>query len=193
MTVNKGLSALANSNPNFSNQGLENAVNELKIGWVIKSSTLDTKIADNTVLTTSQKNDLKDLINNVPHLNVGRVLGDLIRHTKTTTILVTHDIKYALNISDRILVFKAGIIQQYAEPIKIYCEPANCYCAKILGDINQITFDQEVKFIRPENLRVVNNSNYSVLVEKSYFQGNIYKIKGTLENLPCHFFSTATK
>ena len=83
MTVNKGLSALANSNPNFSNQGLENAVNELKIGWVIKSSTLDTKIADNTVLTTSQKNDLKDLINNVPHLNVGRVLGDLIRHTKT--------------------------------------------------------------------------------------------------------------
>ena len=113
----------------------------------------------------------------------------IIRHTKTTTILVTHDIKYALNMSDRILVFKAGIIQQYADPIKIYCEPANCYCAKILGDINQITFDQEVKFIRPENLRVVNNSNYSVLVEKTYFQGNIYKIKGTLENLPCHFFS----
>jgi len=83
MTVNKGLSSLANKNPNFSNQGLENAINELKIGWVIKSSTLDTKITDNTVLTTSQKNDLKDLINNVPHLNIGRVLGDLIRHTNT--------------------------------------------------------------------------------------------------------------
>ena len=113
----------------------------------------------------------------------------IIRHTKTTTILVTHDIKYALNISDRILVFKAGIIQQYADPIKIYCEPANCYCAKILGDINQITLDQEVKFIRPENLKVVDNSNYCILVEKSYFQGNIYKIKGTLENHPFHFFS----
>ncbi len=113
----------------------------------------------------------------------------IIRHTKTTTILVTHDIKDALNISDRILVFKAGIIQQYADPIKLYCEPANCYCAKILGDINQITFDHEVRFIRPEKFKVVDNSDYSVLVEKSYFQGNIYKIKGILENLPCHFFS----
>lgn len=83
MTVNKGLSSLANKSPNFSNQGLENAVNELKIGWVIKSFTLDQAINDNTVLTDSQKNDLKDLINNVPHLNVGRVLNDLIRHTNT--------------------------------------------------------------------------------------------------------------
>ena len=83
MTVNKGLSSLANKSPNFSNQGLENAINELKIGWVIKSFTLDTSINDNTVLTTSQKNDLKDLINNIAHLNVGRVLGDLIRHTNT--------------------------------------------------------------------------------------------------------------
>ena len=83
MTVNKGLSSLANKSPNFSNQGLENAVNELKIGWVIKSFSLDQAINDNTVLTDSQKNDLKDLINNVPHLNVGRVLNDLIRHTNT--------------------------------------------------------------------------------------------------------------
>ncbi len=83
MSVNKGLSSLANSNPNFSNQGLENAINELKIGWVIKGFQLDTAINDNTVLSTSQKNDLKDLINNIAHLNVGRVLGDLIRHTNT--------------------------------------------------------------------------------------------------------------
>ena len=83
MTVNKGLSSLANKNPNFSNQGLENAVNNLKIGWVIKSSTLDTVIATNAILTTSQKTDLKADINNVSHINLGRVFGDLIRHTKT--------------------------------------------------------------------------------------------------------------
>ena len=83
MTVNKGLSSLANSNPNFSNQGLENAINELKIGWVIKGSQLDTDIQNNTVLTTSQKNDLKDTIHNVQYLNLGRVFGDLVRHTNT--------------------------------------------------------------------------------------------------------------
>ena len=83
MTVNKGLASLADNQPNFSNQALENAITELKLGWAIKSSELDTAIQDNNVLTTSQKNDLKDDINNIAHLNIGRVLGDLIRHTNT--------------------------------------------------------------------------------------------------------------
>ena len=83
MTVAKGLKSLAESSPNFSNQALENAVDTLKVGWVIKSSQLDTDIQNNTVLTTSQKNDLKDDINNLTHVNIGRTLGDLIRHSAT--------------------------------------------------------------------------------------------------------------
>ena len=83
MTVNKGLLSLVENTPNFSNQALENAVNTLKVGWVIKGSQLDTAIQDNTVLTTSQKNDLKDDINNIAHINLGRVLGDLVRHSAT--------------------------------------------------------------------------------------------------------------
>ena len=83
MTVNKGLLSLVENVPNFSNQALENAVETLKLGWVLKSSQLDSVIASNGVLTTSQKNDLKDDINNVSHINLGRVLGDLIRHSAT--------------------------------------------------------------------------------------------------------------
>ena len=81
--INKGLKSLVESSPNFSNQGLENAISAFKIGWVLKSFQLDTAIEDNTVLTTSQKNDLKDDINNLPHINMGKVLGDLVRHTNT--------------------------------------------------------------------------------------------------------------
>ena len=83
MTVNKGLLSLVENVPNFSNQALENAVETLKLGWVLKSSQLDSVVASNGVLTTSQKNDLKDDINNVSHINLGRVLGDLIRHSAT--------------------------------------------------------------------------------------------------------------
>jgi len=83
MTVNKGFLSLVNSSPNFSNQALENAVNSLKIGWVDKSSTLDSVIASNAVLSTSQKTDLKADINNVSYINLGRVFGDLIRHSAT--------------------------------------------------------------------------------------------------------------
>jgi len=81
MTVKKGLTSLVENEPNFSNQALENAVNTLKVGWVTKSFELDSVIASNGVLTTSQKNDLKDEINNVTHLNLGRTLGDLVRHS----------------------------------------------------------------------------------------------------------------
>jgi len=90
MTVNKGLKSLVESNPNFSNQSLENAINDIKsvdkddgYSWIKSSIDVDTAIEDNTVLTASQKNDLKDTINNQSHLNVGRYLNDVIRHTNT--------------------------------------------------------------------------------------------------------------
>ena len=83
MTVTKGLKALAESDPDFSDQHLENAIIELRIGWVAKSIDLDTEIQNNSVLTLSQKNDLKQTINNIGYLNVGRYFGDMIRHTKS--------------------------------------------------------------------------------------------------------------
>ena len=81
--ANKGLKSLSESLPNFSNQALENAINDLKIGWVTKSIQLDTDIENNIILTASQKNDLKDTINNIGYLNAGGFLGDLLRHTNT--------------------------------------------------------------------------------------------------------------
>ena len=44
MTVAKGKKALYENDPNFSDQALENAINNLKIGWVAKSIQLDTAI-----------------------------------------------------------------------------------------------------------------------------------------------------
>ena len=75
MPIKKGLKSLAGTTPNFSNQNIENAINQLKIGWVAKTSTLDTAITTNNVLTDTQKNDARLTINNMPHLNIGRV-GD---------------------------------------------------------------------------------------------------------------------
>ena len=83
MAVNKGLKSLAGTTPNFSNQNIENAINQLKIGWVAKTFTLDTAITTNNVLTETQKNDARLTINNVQHLNIGRYLNDLLKHTDT--------------------------------------------------------------------------------------------------------------
>ena len=84
--INKGLTSLVNASPNFSSQAIENAMNDIKsvdkddgYSWIKSSIDVDTAIEDNTVLTASQKNDLKDTINNQSHLNVGRYLNDVIR------------------------------------------------------------------------------------------------------------------
>jgi len=83
MTVKKGLTTLVNNTPDFSNQNLENSINELKIGWVAKTFTLDTAIKTNNVLTDTQKNNARLSINNHPHLNIGRYMNDLLDHTAT--------------------------------------------------------------------------------------------------------------
>ena len=89
MTVNKGLLSIVENTPNFSNQALENAVNDIKAvdqddGYqFIKSQfDVDTAIRTNIVLSTSQKNDALETLNAAqPHLQIARILTDVVRHT----------------------------------------------------------------------------------------------------------------
>ena len=106
----------------------------------------------------------------------------IVRDSKVTTILVTHDINDAFNISDKILIFKDGISQQFSSPESMYCEPANCYCAETLGDVNKFPIDDKIYYIRPENLNIVNHSEYSINVQKCFFQGREYKITGKFKD-----------
>ena len=81
MAINQGLKTLAESTPDFSNQGVQNLIAPVNIGWVLKTRTLSQKVDASEVLTISQKNDLNDTLNTQPHLNLGRVLEDLDLHT----------------------------------------------------------------------------------------------------------------
>mgnify|MGYP001392885203 CR=1 FL=1 len=91
MTVNKGLTSIIDSDPNLSNQAQENVINDIKAvdkddghQFILSQFLLDTAIHNNTVLTTSQKNDaLATLYAAQPHLQIGRYLNDTIRHTNT--------------------------------------------------------------------------------------------------------------
>ena len=115
----------------------------------------------------------------------------ILKSTNTTTILVTHDIKDTFDISDRILVFKAGIVQQFDKPEEMYCNPVNCYCAKILGDINRIHIDGRELYIRPEKIKVVDKSEHKLKVENTLFIGKEYKIIGTLNKDEIYFYNSS--
>ena len=114
----------------------------------------------------------------------------VLQKKKITTILVTHDIKNILNISDKILIFKEGVLQQYDSPEKMYCNPSNCYCGKLLGDLNELFINNKKFFIRPEHIKIVDKSNFSIIVEKSIYQGKDFKIKANHQNHEFYFYST---
>jgi multiple sugar transport system ATP-binding protein len=57
----------------------------------------------------------------------------LQRRVATTTVYVTHDQEEAMTLGDRVVVMKAGIVQQSAPPMEIYDFPANRFVAGFVG------------------------------------------------------------
>lgn len=58
------------------------------------------------------------------------------RQTGITTVYVTHDQEEALSLSDRIVVMRAGRIEQVGTPFEIYNKPANAFVASFIGTLN---------------------------------------------------------
>src|SRR4026209_2004324 len=55
-----------------------------------------------------------------------------------TFVYVTHDQAEALTMSDRIAVFRDGVVQQLAAPDDIYERPANSFVAQFIGENNRL-------------------------------------------------------
>ena len=63
-------------------------------------------------------------------------LTKLHKELGTTMIYVTHDQVEAMTLGDRIVVFKAGNIEQIGSPLELYNHPANLFVAGFLGSPN---------------------------------------------------------
>ncbi|MBR6307792.1 MAG: TOBE domain-containing protein, partial [Lachnospiraceae bacterium] len=119
-----------------------------------------------------------------------------------TFIYVTHDQEEALTMSDKIVVMKAGEIQQIGTPTDIYNEPVNRYVANFIGESNIVDGimleDYKVMFedktfecvdagfsknenvevvIRPEDLEIVapRSGNLKGIVKSVLFKGVHYE------------------
>lgn len=65
-------------------------------------------------------------------------LHDLLRRTKTTTILVTHDHDEAFAMADRIAVLNQGRMEQFDTPEMMYHMPATPFVADFVGQADFI-------------------------------------------------------
>ncbi len=60
-------------------------------------------------------------------------IKNLTHDLAVTTIYVTHDQIEAMTLADRVVVMKAGIVQQVGSPTEIYDTPANTFVASFIG------------------------------------------------------------
>jgi multiple sugar transport system ATP-binding protein len=60
-------------------------------------------------------------------------LARLHRELDTTMIYVTHDQVEAMTMADRIVVLRAGVVEQTGTPLELYNEPANEFVAGFIG------------------------------------------------------------
>ena len=117
-------------------------------------------------LDTPNKNILKEIILNI------------IKKNQITTIMVNHDVKESLELSDRIMVLDNCKIEAFDKPDYIYKFPKNLKIANLFGDVTSFKLNDRVTYIRPENINIVDHSKYKIKVKKSYYVGGRYKIIG---------------
>jgi multiple sugar transport system ATP-binding protein len=66
-------------------------------------------------------------------LGVRQFLRELQRRLHVTTLYVTHDQSEAMTLGDRIVVMRAGRIQQIDTPAAVYERPTNAFVASFIG------------------------------------------------------------
>ena len=69
----------------------------------------------------------------------------LQRRLGTTAVYVTHDQVEAMTMADRVVVMRAGRIEQAAEPITLYEQPANRFVANFIGSPAMNFFDVAIR------------------------------------------------
>lgn len=120
---------------------------------------------------------------------------NILKQTNTTTIFVTHDMKDAIAIADKIVVLKKGEIIQYGSAKKLYRKPKNLYVASLFSPVIKLSssdlscfnykkINSEEYALRLEHIIVNKALKYTtnVFVKQSVFLGNHYFNTAELKN-----------
>ncbi|MDY8108161.1 ABC transporter ATP-binding protein [Fulvimarina sp. 2208YS6-2-32] len=89
-------------------------------------------------------------------------ISELHQRLKTTMVYVTHDQVEAMTMADKIVVLRAGNIEQVGSPLELYSNPRNTFVAGFIGSpkMNLIGGAEAKKYnahtigVRPEHVRI---------------------------------------
>ncbi|KGJ09120.1 ABC transporter ATP-binding protein [Paracoccus sphaerophysae] len=95
-------------------------------------------------------------------VNMRVEISQLHNNLKTTMVYVTHDQVEAMTMADKIVVLRAGRVEQVGSPLALYNKPANKFVAGFIGSPNMNFIDGEAAArhgahsigVRPEHWRL---------------------------------------
>ncbi len=93
-------------------------------------------------------------------------IARLHRELGTTIVYVTHDQVEAMTLADKIVVLRAGVVEQVGAPLELYDNPANTFVAGFIGSPRMNFFDGRVKGVDGERC----------VVELSTFENTVVAI-----------------
>ncbi|AJE49021.1 ABC transporter ATP-binding protein [Celeribacter indicus] len=93
-------------------------------------------------------------------------ISELHKRLKTTMVYVTHDQVEAMTMADKIVVLRAGNIEQVGSPLELYNRPRNLFVAGFIGSpkMNLLSGTEAAKHdaatigIRPEHIAISTES-----------------------------------
>jgi multiple sugar transport system ATP-binding protein len=95
-------------------------------------------------------------------------IARLHKRLKTTTIYVTHDQLEAMTLADRIVVLRAGLIEQVGMPAEIYGFPRSRFVAEFVGSPRMNLLDVTVGEA-PDNKWSLSTGHETFLVDRNRF------------------------
>lgn len=81
-------------------------------------------------------------------------IAKLHQNLGNTMIYVTHDQTEAMTLADKIVVLRAGVIEQVGSPIHLYSDPDNLFVAGFIGSPRMNFFDVQVDSVSGMNVIV---------------------------------------
>ena len=103
-------------------------------------------------------------------------IAQIHRETGATTIYVTHDQIEAMTLADRIVIMKAGYVQQVGTPYELYFKPVNLFVAGFIGE-------PPMNFIKSK----VEGGCVTIGGKKLDITGNLGKYAATYEGKEIYF------
>jgi len=113
-------------------------------------------------------------IDNFKKQTLRRNVFNYLKEKNITCIVATHDKEDVLGFADQMIVLHDSKIIANNTPLQLYKHPETPLIASFFGEFNRLENGQ---LVYAHQLKVVETSNFEVVVKKSYFKGHYYIIE----------------